>query len=241
MFDKIVIIPTFNEKENIEKIIRAIFALEGEYHILVVDDNSPDGTGKIVKELKKEFLQRLHLLHRETKSGLGSAYIAGFQWAMEKNYNFIFEMDADFSHNPSDLPRLYNCCKEGADLAIGSRYSKGISVVNWPIGRVVISYFASTYVRWVLKMKIFDATAGFKCYRNEVLESIDLDSIKMRGYGFQIEMKYNAYKLGFKIKEVPIIFVDRTEGSSKMNSSIFGEAFWGVIAMRFRKIKGKRR
>lgn len=239
--DSVIIIPTYNEKENIEKIARTILTLEEHFHILVVDDGSPDGTGKIVKELQKEFSESLYLMERESKSGLGSAYIAGFRWAMDREYKYIFEMDADFSHNPDDLPKLYNSCKNGADLAIGSRYSKGISVINWPIGRVVISYFASTYVRWVLRMRIFDATAGFKCYRREVLESINLDGIRMRGYGFQIEMKYNAYKLGFKIEEVPIIFIDRTEGSSKMSSSIFGEAFWGVLAMRFRKIKGVRK
>jgi len=238
--DKIVIIPTYNEKENIEKIIRAVLSLEENFHILVVDDGSPDGTGNIVKELQKEFLNSLNILERREKSGLGSAYMAGFNWSLDKGYEYIIEMDADFSHNPNDLPKLYKACSEGADLAIGSRYCNGISVVNWPIGRVVMSYYASTYVRKVLGMKVFDTTAGFKCYRRKVLETIDFDNIKMRGYGFQIEMKYNAFKLGFKIEEVPIIFVDRTEGTSKMSSGIFGEAFWGVLKMRFRKIKPRK-
>ena len=235
---KVIIIPTYNEKENIEKIIRAIFSLEGEYHIIIIEDGSPDGTGMIVKTLQKEFPERLFMIERAGKQGLGTAYIAGFKWALENKYDYIFEMDADFSHNPEDVPRLYRACsEEGADLAIGSRYCNGISVINWPIGRVIMSYFASVYVRKVLNMKVYDATAGFKCYRREVLESIDLDHIRMKGYGFQIEMKYTAYKLGFKIKEVPIIFVDRKEGTSKMSSSIFGEAFWGVLKMRFRKFR----
>lgn len=238
---KIVIIPTYNEIENIENIIRAVFGLEGNFHILVVDDGSPDGTGNIVKELQKEFVESLNILERKEKSGLGSAYIAGFNWSLEKGYEFIIEMDADFSHNPEDLPRLYQACSSGADLAIGSRYCNGVSVVNWPIGRVVMSYYASTYVRKVLGMKVFDTTAGFKCYRRKVLETIDFNRIRMRGYGFQIEMKYNAFKLGFKIEEVPIIFVDRTEGTSKMSSGIFGEAFWGVLKLRFRKIKPRKK
>lgn len=237
---KIIIIPTYNEKENVEKIIRAVFSLEGEYHIIIIEDNSPDGTGQIVKRLQKEFPERLFMIERPGKQGLGTAYIAGFKWSLSRNYDYIFEMDADFSHNPEDVPRLYEACaKGGADLAIGSRYCNGISVINWPIGRVIMSYFASVFVRKVLDMKIYDSTAGFKCYRRKVLETIDLDNIHMKGYGFQIEMKYSAYKLGFKITEVPIIFVDRKEGSSKMSSSIFGEAFWGVIRMRFRKIRGR--
>lgn len=237
---KVIIIPTYNEKENIEKIIRAIFALEGDYDILIIEDGSPDGTGKIVKSMQQEFPDRLFMIERAGKQGLGTAYITGFKWAAEHKYDYIFEMDADFSHSPDDVPRLYKACAEdGADLAIGSRYCNGISVINWPIGRVIMSYFASVFVRKVLNINIFDATAGFKCYRRKVLETIDLDNVRMKGYGFQIEMKYTAYKLGFRIKEVPIIFVDRKEGSSKMSSSIFGEAFWGVIAMRFRKIKGK--
>ncbi|MFA5714088.1 MAG: polyprenol monophosphomannose synthase [Bacteroidales bacterium] len=241
MSKKIVIIPTYNEKENIEKIIRAIMSLEEKFNILVVDDNSPDGTADIVKRLQQELGDSLFILERKNKSGLGSAYIAGFRWSLENGYDFIIEMDADFSHNPKDLPRLYAACANGADLAIGSRYCKGISVVNWPIGRVVMSYFASKYVRTVLGMKIYDTTAGFKCYKRRVLETINLDNIKMRGYGFQIEMKYNTYKLGFKIEEVPIIFIDRKEGTSKMSSGIFGEAFWGVLKMRFRKIKAVKR
>ena len=236
MSDKLVIIPTYNEKENIEKIIRAVRALEGDFHLLIIDDGSPDGTAQIVKSLAKEFEGSLHLIERSGKLGLGTAYITGFKWAIEHKYNYIFEMDADFSHNPKDLIRLYNACAEGADLAIGSRYCNGISVINWPIGRVIMSYYASSYVRFVLGMKIYDCTAGFKCYKRELLERIDLDRIKMHGYGFQVEMKYNAYKLGSCIKEVPIIFVDRTEGTSKMSSGIFGEAFWGILKMRFRKI-----
>lgn len=236
MSDKLVIIPTYNEKENIEKIIRAVRALEGDFHLLIIDDGSPDGTAQIVKNLAKEFEGSLHLIERSGKLGLGTAYITGFRWAIEHKYNYIFEMDADFSHNPKDLIRLYNACAEGADLAIGSRYCNGISVINWPIGRVIMSYYASAYVRFVLGMKIYDCTAGFKCYKRELLERIDLDRIKMHGYGFQVEMKYNAYKLGSCIKEVPIIFVDRTEGTSKMSSGIFGEAFWGILKMRFRKI-----
>jgi Glycosyltransferases involved in cell wall biogenesis len=240
MSDKVVIIPTYNEKENIEKIIEAIFSLDGDYHILVIDDGSPDGTAEIVKNLQKKFEQKLFIIEREGKLGLGTAYITGFKWAIEHKYNYIFEMDADFSHNPNDLPRLYEACAQGADLAIGSRYCNGISVINWPIGRVIMSYYASAYVRVVLGMKIYDCTAGFKCYKRNLLETIDLDNIKMKGYGFQVEMKYNAYKLGFKIKEVPIIFVDRTEGTSKMSSGIFGEAFWGILKMKFRKIKSRK-
>lgn len=239
---KIVIIPTYNEKENIEGITRAIFALEGDYHILVIDDGSPDGTPLIVQTLQGEFPGRLFLVERSGKLGLGTAYITGFKWALEKGYDYIFEMDADFSHNPADLPRLYAACAEGgADLAIGSRYCNGISVINWPIGRVIMSYYASVYVRTVLGMKVFDTTAGFKCYRRRVLETIDLDKISMYGYGFQIEMKYSCYKLGFKIVEVPIIFVDRKEGTSKMSGSIFGEAFWGVLRLKFRKIKPRKK
>ncbi len=238
---KIVIIPTYNEKENIEKIVRAVFALEGDFNILVIDDGSPDGTRDIVVRLQEEFPERLFLIERSGKLGLGTAYITGFKWALEKGYDYIFEMDADFSHNPEDLPRLYRACAEdGADLAIGSRYCNGISVINWPIGRVIMSYYASVYVRTVLGMKVYDTTAGFKCYRRKVLETIDLDRISMYGYGFQIEMKYSCYKLGFKIKEVPIIFVDRKEGTSKMSGSIFGEAFWGVLRLKFRKIKPRK-
>ena len=236
MEKKIVIIPTYNEKENIAKIIKAVFSLEGDYHILVIDDGSPDGTGAIVKDLQKEFPERLFLIERSGKLGLGTAYITGFKWSLDKGYDFVFEMDADFSHNPADLPRLLEACtKGGADLAIGSRYCNGVSVVNWPIGRIVMSYYASVYTRTMLGMKVYDTTAGFKCYRRKVLERIDLDDVRMKGYGFQIEMKYTAYKLGFKITEVPVIFINRKDGTSKMSSGIFGEAFWGVIKMRFRK------
>ena len=234
---KVVIIPTYNEKENIGKIIRAVMALDGDYHILVIEDGSPDRTADIVRNLQTEFDGRLFMIERSGKLGLGTAYITGFKWALENGYDYIFEMDADFSHNPDDLPRLYEACsKEGADLSIGSRYCKGISVVNWPIGRVIMSYYASIYVRTVLGMKIYDTTAGFKCYKRKVLETIDLDKVQMKGYGFQIEMKYSTYRLGFRIKEVPVIFVDRTEGTSKMSSGIFGEAFWGVMKLKMRKI-----
>lgn len=240
MDSKVVIIPTYNEKENIEKIIRAVFSLEGEYNILVIEDGSPDGTAEIVLKMQKEFPERLHMIQRSGKQGLGTAYITGFRWSLEHGFDYIFEMDADFSHNPNDLPLLYRTCRDGADLAIGSRYCDGISVINWPIGRVIMSYYASVYVRKVLGMKVYDATAGFICYRRKVLENIDLDNIRMKGYGFQIEMKYTTFRLGFKIKEVPIIFVDRKEGTSKMSSSIFGEAFWGVLKMKTRKIRPRK-
>ena len=223
MEKKIVIIPTYNEKENIAKITRAVFSLEGDYHILVIDDGSPDGTGAIVKDLQKEFPDRLFLIERSGKLGLGTAYITGFKWALKNGYDYVFEMDADFSHNPSDLPRLLEACTQGgADLAIGSRYCNGVSVVNWPISRIVMSYYASVYTRTILGMKVYDTTAGFKCYRRKVLERINLDGVRMKGYGFQIEMKYTAYKLGFKITEVPVIFINRKEGTSKMSSGIFG-------------------
>ncbi len=238
---KVVIIPTYNEKENIENIIRAVFALEGGYHILVIEDGSPDGTASIVKRLQGEFPDRLFMIERKGKLGLGTAYITGFKWAVEQKYDYIFEMDADFSHNPLDVPRLYQACRDGADLAIGSRYCKGISVINWPIGRVIMSYYASVYVRTVLGMKVYDTTAGFKCYKRKVLETIDLDNVRMKGYGFQIEMKYSTYRLGFNIKEVDIIFVDRKEGTSKMSSGIFGEAFWGVMKLKMRKIRPVKR
>jgi len=240
MNTKLVIIPTYNEIENIEKITRAVFALEGEYNILVIDDGSPDGTAAKVKELQNEFPSRLFLIERSGKQGLGTAYIAGFKWALSQGYDYIFEMDADFSHDPKDLPRLYQACADGADLAVGSRYSDGVSVVNWPMGRILMSYFASVYVRTVLRKKIFDSTAGFVCYKRKVLETIDLDNIQMKGYGFQIEMKYSAVSLGFKLAEVPVIFVNRKEGTSKMSGGIFGEAFWGVIKLRFRKIHPKK-
>lgn len=237
---KIVIIPTYNEKENIEAITRKVFSLPGEFQILVIDDGSPDGTAGIVKGLQAEFPERLHLLERSGKQGLGTAYLTGFKWSLEHGYDYVFEMDADFSHNPDDLLRLYAACAEqGADLSVGSRYCHGVSVVDWPMSRIIMSYYASAYVRGVLDMKVFDTTAGFVCYTRKVLETIDLDAVQMKGYGFQIEMKYTAYRLGFKIVEVPIIFTNRQLGTSKMSSGIFGEAFWGVIKLRFRKIKGK--
>lgn len=238
MDKKLVIIPTYNEIENAEKIIRAVFALDGGYHILIIDDGSPDGTAAAVKELMQEFPERLFIIERSGKLGLGTAYLTGFRWALEKGYDYVFEMDADFSHAPSDLPRLYAACaKEGADFAVGSRYKDGVSVVNWPITRILMSYFASVYVRTMLGVKIYDSTAGFVCYSRKVLETLDLDAVQMKGYGFQIEMKYSAVKLGFKLAEVPVIFVNRKEGTSKMSGSIFGEAFWGVIKLRFRKIR----
>lgn len=233
--DSIVIIPTYNEKENIEKIIRAINALDKQFHILVIDDGSPDGTAAIVKRLmQEEFSGGLFLLERPGKLGLGTAYILGFKWALQHDYEYIFEMDADFSHDPADLPRLYAACHdEGYDLAIGSRYVSGVNVVNWPMGRVLMSYFASKYVRFVTGFKVHDTTAGFKCYRRRVLQTIELDKIRFRGYAFQIEMKFTAYKIGFRIKEVPVIFVNRREGVSKMSGGIFGEAFLGVMRLRW--------
>ena len=238
MDKKIVIIPTYNEKENIEEIIRKVFSLEGVYHILVIEDGSPDGTADIVRRLQAEFPERLFMVERSGKLGLGTAYITGFKWSLEHGYDYIFEMDADFSHNPDDLPRLYGACAgQGADVAIGSRYSNGISVVNWPIGRILMSYFASVYVRTVLGVHIYDTTAGFMCYKAAVLRAMDLDGIRMKGYGFQIETKFTAHRLGFRIVEVPVIFVNRQKGTSKMSSSIFGEAFWGVIKLRFRKFQ----
>ena len=233
--DSIVIIPTYNEIENIEKIIRAVFGLEKKFDILIIDDGSPDGTAAKVKELMgQEFNGRLHLLERRGKLGLGTAYIKGFKWALERDYEYIFEMDADFSHDPKDLPRLYAACHdEGYDVAIGSRYVSGVNVVNWPIGRVLMSYFASKYVRFITGFKVNDTTAGFKCYKRRVLETIELDKIRFKGYAFQIEMKYTAYKIGFKIKEVPVIFVNRREGVSKMSGVIFGEAFFGVMRLRW--------
>ena len=232
--DSIVIIPTYNEKENIEKIIRAINKLDKQFHILVIDDGSPDGTAAIVKRLMAdEFAGGLFIVERPGKLGLGTAYIQGFKWALEHDYEYIFEMDADFSHDPADLPRLYSACRdEGYDLAIGSRYVSGVNVVNWPMGRVLMSYFASKYVRFVTGFKVHDTTAGFKCYRRRVLQTIELDKIKFRGYAFQIEMKFTAYKIGFRIKEVPVIFVNRREGVSKMSGGIFGEAFFGVMRLR---------
>ena len=233
--DSIVIIPTYNERENIENIIRAVLALEQGFHILVVEDNSPDGTADIVRHLQHtDFPDRLFMLERPGKQGLGTAYIAGFRWALQKGYEYIFEMDADFSHNPADLPRLLAACRdEGADVSIGSRYVSGVNVVNWPMGRVLMSYFASKYVRLVTGLPIHDTTAGFVCYRRRVLQTIPLDGIRFKGYAFQIEMKFTAYKYGFRIREVPVIFVNRELGTSKMNSSIFGEAVFGVIRLKW--------
>lgn len=232
--DSIVIIPTYNEKENIEKIIRAVFGLQKCFHILVIDDGSPDGTAQIVHGLMEyEFAGRLFIIERKGKLGLGTAYITGFKWAISHGYDYIFEMDADFSHDPNDLPQLYSACHdEGYDVAIGSRYVSGVNVVNWPIGRVLMSYFASKYVRMVTGFNVRDTTAGFKCYKRRVLQTVPLDEIRFKGYAFQIEMKYTAYKIGFKIKEVPVIFVNRREGVSKMSGGIFGEAFFGVMRLR---------
>ena len=238
MDSKLVIIPTYNEKENIEDIIRAVFFLEGEFHVLVIDDGSPDGTAGIVKRLQLQQPERLHLLERSGKLGLGTAYLTGFRWALDHGYDYIFEMDADFSHDPKDLLRLYEACAEGgADVAIGSRYCNGVSVIDWPMGRIVMSYCASYYVRCVLRMKVYDTTAGFVCYRRKVLETIDLDAVRMKGYGFQIEMKYSAHRLGFRLKEVPIVFTNRQKGVSKMSGGIFSEALWGVLGLRIRRIK----
>lgn len=235
MSDGIVIIPTYNEIENIESIVRAVFSLPKSFHVLIVDDNSPDKTADKVIELQKEFGYQLFLEVRKKKAGLGTAYVHGFKWALQNNYQFVFEMDADFSHNPNDLEKLYEACQKGSDLAIGSRYVTGVNVVNWPLSRVLLSYFASVYVRLITGMKIMDATAGFICYRREVLEKINLDAIKFIGYAFQIEMKYRAFAKNFKIVEVPVIFTDRTKGQSKMSGAIIKEAIFGVISLRFRK------
>ena len=238
MSDSVVILPTYNEKENIEKIIRFVFTLPKVFHVLIVEDNSPDGTADIVRNLLKEFPDKLFMEERKGKLGLGTAYIHGFKWALAKGYEYIFEMDADFSHNPADLVKLYNACNvQGADLVVGSRYIKGVNVVNWPMGRVLMSYFASAYVRFITRIKVRDTTAGFICYTRRVLEAINLDRIRFIGYAFQIEMKYTAWKLGFKIYEEPIIFTDRTEGQSKMSSGIFKEAVLGVISLRCRNIR----
>jgi dolichol-phosphate mannosyltransferase len=231
--DSLVIIPTYNEKGNIENITRKVMSLPGDFHLLIIDDSSPDGTGDIVKSLMKEFPGRLFIEERKDKLGLGTAYIAGFKWALAKGYEYIFEMDADFSHNPDDLIRLKEACVNGADMAIGSRYVKGGKIENWPTNRLVMSYGASLYVRFILWINVKDTTAGFKCYRRRVLEAIPLDEIKFVGYAFQIEMKYRAARLGFKIAEVPVTFIDRRVGVSKMSTKIFKEAFWGVLQMRF--------
>ncbi|MBW3520715.1 MULTISPECIES: polyprenol monophosphomannose synthase [unclassified Chryseobacterium] len=232
---KLVIIPTYNEKENIENIISAVFALEEEFHVLVVDDSSPDKTADIVKDLQKKFPHTLHLSIRHIKDGLGKAYIHGFKWALQNNYDYIFEMDADFSHDPKDLPKLFEACKN-ADMAVGSRYSKGVNVVNWPMGRVLLSYFASKYVRSILGLPIHDTTAGFVCFSRKTLEEIGLDNVKLKGYGFQIEMKFRAFKKGFKIVEVPIIFTNRILGESKMNGGIIHEAVFGVLNLKWKSI-----
>jgi dolichol-phosphate mannosyltransferase len=238
MAEKLVIIPTYNEKENIERILRYVFGLPGDFHVLVIEDNSPDGTAAIVKSLMKEYPDRLFMEERKGKLGLGTAYIHGFRWALARDYAYIFEMDADFSHNPDDLLRLHAACENGADVAIGSRYvGEVIRVVNWPMGRVMMSYFASKYVRIITGLKIADSTAGFICYRRKVLEKIWFDRVKFIGYAFQIEMKLTASKLGFKVVEIPIVFTDRTEGTSKMSKGIFKEAVIGVIKLRFKKIK----
>ena len=235
MSKNLVIIPTYNEIENIEKMIQTVFSLPVQFDLLIVDDGSPDGTATHVKQRMSDFPNRLHIQERKGKLGLGTAYIHGFKWALAKDYEFIFEMDCDFSHNPNDLPRLLAACENGADVAVGSRYCKGGKVRNWPIGRILMSYFASVYVRIVLWLPVSDTTAGFKCYRRKVLESINLDGIRFMGYAFQIEMKYRAYKKGFKIAEVPIMFTDRVLGQSKMSTKIFKEAFLGVLQMRFTK------
>lgn len=237
MSDSLVIIPTFNEKENIERIIRKVFSLDKDFNIMIIEDNSPDGTASIVKGLIQEFPDRLFIEERKGKLGVGTAYIHGFRWALAHAYDFVFEMDADFSHNPEDLFRLYDAAKNnGADLVIGSRYVSGVNVVNWPMGRVLMSYYASAYVRFVTRMKIMDTTAGFKCYTRAVLEAIDLDKVRFTGYAFQIEMKFTAWKLGFKIVEVPIIFTDRTMGESKMSKDIFIEAIFGVMSLRIKSL-----
>jgi dolichol-phosphate mannosyltransferase len=232
MSDAIVIIPTYNEIENIGKMIDIVLSLPADFDLLIIDDNSPDGTADTVKKQQKVYSGRLHLLQRSGKLGLGTAYIAGFKWAITNKYSYIFEMDADFSHNPSDLLRLYESCKNGADLAVGSRYKSGVNVVNWPMGRVLMSFFASKYVRFITGLPIHDTTAGFKCYRSRVLKAIDLDKIRLKGYAFQIEMKFTTWKMGFNIEEIPIVFTDRKEGKSKMSGGIFNEAFWGVIKLK---------
>lgn len=234
---KIVIIPTYNERENVAAMIDTVFGLETPFDILIVDDGSPDGTADIVRARQAESGGRLHLIERRGKLGLGTAYITGFEWALENGYDYVFEMDCDFSHDPADLTRLYDAALGGAGVVIGSRYIHGVRVVNWPMGRLLMSFFASVYVRIITGMPVRDATAGFICYSREALETIDLSNIKMKGYGFQIEMKYSGWKLGFRLREVPIIFTERQKGTSKMSSGIFGEAFWGVIGLRLRKIK----
>ena len=237
---KLVIIPTYNEIDNISKMIDTVMALKGGYDMLVIDDGSPDGTAKVVKERQAEFPERLHLLERSGKLGLGTAYIMGFKWALERDYDYVFEMDCDFSHNPDDLVRLHQMATQGYDVVVGSRYVKGVNVVNWPMSRLLMSYFASVYVRLVTRMPVRDATAGFVCYSRKALETLDLDAVKMKGYGFQIEMKYSAWRLGLKVGEVSIIFTERQEGASKMSGGIFGEAFFGVLKLPFRRISARK-
>lgn len=239
MKENLVIIPTYNEKENIEKIIRYVFNLSMPFDILIIEDGSPDGTADIVKRLMQEFPDKLHIIERKGKLGLGTAYITGFKWALEREYQYITEMDADFSHNPDDLIRLHDACANGADVAVGSRYKTGVNVVNWPMGRVLMSYYGSAYVRFITRMKVRDTTAGFVCYTRKVLETMNLDRVKFKGYAFQIEMKYSAWKLGFKIEEVSIVFTDRVEGTSKMSGGIFREAIFGVMNLRWRGMMGK--
>ncbi|MDR0894046.1 MAG: polyprenol monophosphomannose synthase [Prevotellaceae bacterium] len=240
--DSLVIIPTYNERENIENIIRAVFALEKSFHILIIEDGSPDGTADIVRQMQPVFPNRLFMIERQGKQGLGTAYITGFKWALTQSYDYIFEMDADFSHNPADLPRLYKACADhGVDVAIGSRYVSGVNVVNWPMGRVLMSYFASRYVRLITGLPIHDATAGFICYRRCVLQTIDLHAIRFKGYAFQIEMKFTAYQFGFNVVEIPVIFINREWGTSKMDSSIFGEAMLGVIRLKWDSLIHKKR
>ena len=236
---KLVIIPTYNEIENISRMIDVVLSLDGGFDMLVIDDGSPDGTAAVVRERQAEFAGRLHLIERAGKLGLGTAYIAGFHWALEHGYDYVFEMDCDFSHNPQDLQRLYDRACEGYDVVVGSRYVQGVNVVNWPMSRLLMSYCASIYVRTITRMPVYDATAGFVCYSRRALRMLDLDRVQMKGYGFQIEMKYSAWRLGLKVSEVSIIFVDRVVGTSKMSSGIFGEAFWGVMKLPFRKIRAR--
>lgn len=235
---KLVIIPTYNEKENIRGILSAVFALNDDFHVLVVDDSSPDGTADLVREMQQKHPEHLHLSVRQVKDGLGKAYIHGFRWALQNGYDYIFEMDADFSHNPADLPRLFEACKN-ADMSVGSRYSTGVNVVNWPMGRVLLSYFASGYVRFILGIPVHDTTAGFVCFSRRVLEGIGIDNVRLKGYGFQVEMKFRAHKKGFKIVEVPIIFTNRIQGESKMNGGIIGEAVFGVLRLKWQSLIGK--
>ena len=237
---KLIVIPTYNEIDNISAMIDKVFSLEEEFELLVIDDGSPDGTADVVKRRQAEFPERLHLIQREGKLGLGTAYLRAFRWALERDYDYLFELDCDFSHNPDDLSRLYAAALEGNDVVIGSRYIKGVNVVNWPMSRLLMSYFASKYVRLITRMPVKDATAGFVCYSRKALETIDLDRIEMNGYGFQIEMKYTAWRLGMKIKEVSIVFTERQEGASKMSGGIFGEAFFGVMKLPFRRTKARR-